>query len=393
MQSRGPSRSSGPFERRRRRSFAHLCAPVRRRGRASLRQRRRSGRDLRPHIQSDHVRARRHSRHGGRQHGSAATTPTRRSPPQQVTLSETVTQMTLASSSLTSSFLIVARVGRPESRIGRAPRRRRPASRDDRRFSRCRAFSRLHTTICGRFRAFPPAPSSPRMRQAASTVAWTSGPNGVAIGVGALAVERVAVRSAPGTTFVADVAPLAPGTTTAILVEIYDVPMALSLTNLSAGFSFTPDATASSGWAMTMQAAVARIEGLLRVDDTGWKPPLLDAMQAGIATSGAQAQFDLKRQQGGWDTLAATWLSTRGATISARADTWLTAATTDGIGPLGATGRVTGRPTAPLRIGRVRIAHLGKRLASRSRLPSSGHRRERCGPCRADRPDIDARRP
>jgi hypothetical protein len=274
---------------------------------------------------------------------------------QQVTLSETVTQMTLASSSTTSSFLIVARVGRPGEQESVALHVTVTTSGLHATIDASPVYAGLRPATTFYAAGFELSTCAELTANApdASTVAWTSGPNGVAIGVGALAVERVAVQMRLGhyAFGCADVAPLAPGTTTAILVEIYDVPMALSLTNLSAGFSFTPDATASSGWAMTMQAAVARIEGAFFGSTTPDGTALLDAMRAGIATSGAQAQFDLKRQQGGWDTLAATWLSTRGATISARADTWLTAATTDGIGPLGATiGNGTTNGTAPVSV-------------------------------------------
>ena len=83
----------------------------------------------------------------------------------------------------------------------------------------------------------------------AGAATWTSAPSGIAIALSIPAGDHVAIAVRIGhyASGCADVSPLVPNATSAVPVQVYDVPMALSLTNLNATFSFAPDATPTSG--------------------------------------------------------------------------------------------------------------------------------------------------
>jgi hypothetical protein len=185
---------------------------------------------------------------------------------------------------------------------------------------------------------------------------WVERATGVAIPLGVPAGERVAVdvrigHYAFGCT---DVDPLVPNAITTVPVQVFDIPLALSLTNLTAVLSFTPDATAQSNWLAVAQAAVARVESSFffsATPDAGDGSALLDAMRAAIVAPADQAQFDLLRQSGGWDATTASWLSSHTPSIASRAATWLAAAES-ALGPLTLHigGEPSGEMTAPVTV-------------------------------------------
>jgi hypothetical protein len=169
----------------------------------------------------------------------------------------------------------------------------------------------------------------------AGSVTWAEGGADAAIPLVVPAGERVAVdvrigHYAYGCT---DVDPLVPEAGTAIEVPVYDVPMALSLTNLQATFSYTLDGNAASSWEATMQAAVARIESAFFGTTEAEGSALLDAMRAVLPTAANQSQFDTLRASGGWNAKAAAWMSAHTPSIAARAATWLGQAQTANVGP------------------------------------------------------------
>jgi hypothetical protein len=185
---------------------------------------------------------------------------------------------------------------------------------------------------------------------------WVEGAKGVAIPLGVPAGERVAVdvrigHYAFGCT---DVDPLVPNAITTVPVQVFDVPLALSLTNLTAVLTFTPDMTAQNNWLAVAQAAVARVESSFfsaATPDAGDGSALLDAMRAAIVAPADQAQFDQLRQSGGWDATTASWLSSHAPSIARRAATWLTTAES-ALGPLTLHigGEPSGQTTAPVTV-------------------------------------------
>jgi hypothetical protein len=270
---------------------------------------------------------------------------------QQLTLTENPAQLTLESSSVTASFSIVASAGVQRAVLpvtvatsGSATIEASPI------YSGHRPATEFYATdfalsTCAELTANAPD---------ASTETWTSGPSGVAIGLSAPAGERVAVQMRIGhyAFGCADVDPLVPQATVTLPVQIYDVPMALALTNLTATFTFTPDDAAATMWEGIAGAAIARIEAGFFASATPDGTALLDAMSTAIGVSADQAQFAAARQEGGWDAVAASWMSAHPPTLNNRAENWLLAAASDpSLGPLVATignGSPTG--TAPVTV-------------------------------------------
>ena len=180
---------------------------------------------------------------------------------------------------------------------------------------------------------------------------------GAAIPLTVPAGERVAVdvrigHYAFGCT---DVDPLVPSAVTTVPVQIYDIPLALTLTNLNAVLSYTPDATAQGQWQAVGQAAVAGVEASFFASsgaDGGDGNALLDAMRAAIVAPGDQAQFDQLRQAEGWDAIATSWMSSHSPSLASRAAAWLTIAASTAIGPLAlhVGEEPSGETTAPVTV-------------------------------------------
>ncbi len=102
----------------------------------------------------------------------------------------------------------------------------------------------------------------------ASAAEWTSGPGGDAIGVQTTPGERTAVQMRIGhyAFGCADVDPLAPASTLVVPVQIYDVPMALTLTDLESTFSFTLDVDSGATAIGSRPRSPGRVSrGVLRV--------------------------------------------------------------------------------------------------------------------------------
>ncbi len=178
---------------------------------------------------------------------------------------------------------------------------------------------------------------------------WTSAPGGIPIALSVVAGDHVAldVRVGHYASGCIDLSPLVPGSTTAISVPIYDVPMALADTNLSATFSFTTvgspatDGGVPLGWPTVAGATASGIsasffEPTMPLDGGAPSdgPTLLSAMMAAIASAEDQSDFSRNRASGAWDAAATMWLQNRGATIEARALQFLDAAVNLGPQPL-----------------------------------------------------------
>jgi hypothetical protein len=267
---------------------------------------------------------------------------------QAVTLANDPVSVTLESASTTATFSIVARVGGAGSTqsvslpvtvatSGTATIDALPS------YAGLRPTPEFYATdfvlsTCAELTANPPD---------AGAAAWTSGPPGVAIALSVPAGERVAVDVRIGhyAFGCADVDPLVPQAMSTLPVQVYDIPMALALTNLNATFSYAPD---DALWQSIAQAAVARIEAAFFATSSPG-PALLDAIRAVIAVPADQAQFDSLRASEGWDATATSWLSSHSPSLASRAATWLTAATGVGLGPLVVTiGNGTAAGTAPV---------------------------------------------
>ena len=273
---------------------------------------------------------------------------------QTVTLGSTAAAVALESSSTTAAFTVVASLGaspNPSSHAlrvtvatsGTAGIAASPMYLGHRSATEYYAMA-VPLSTCAEATASAPD---------ASAASWTPGPSGAPIVLSAPAGERVAVEMRIGhyAFGCADVDPLVPDAGLAVTVDIYDIPMVLSLTDLNAAFSVTPDTATTNGWSAVAAAAVSRIEAGFFASSSSDGPALLDAMRTAIANTADQSQFDLARQQGSWDAKATAWMSSHTPAISARAAAWLAAAQGDPVGPLIATiGNGTSAGTAPLTI-------------------------------------------
>jgi hypothetical protein len=269
---------------------------------------------------------------------------------QTVTLAGGTALVALESASTTASFSIVARVGSAGSNqtvslpvtvatSGSATIEATPVYTGHRPTNDYYATDFVLST-CAELTASGPD---------AGGATWTAGASGGAIALVVPAGERVAVQVRLGhyAFGCADVDPLVPQTVSALRVQVYDVPLALNLTNLDATFSYATDTTGE--WLAMGRAAVARVEGAFFPTAGQDGPALLDAMRAAIVVPADQSQFDSLRATSGWDATAGTWMSAHLPSLNSRAGAWLTAAEGDGIGPLAMTiGNGTAAGTAPV---------------------------------------------
>jgi hypothetical protein len=185
----------------------------------------------------------------------------------------------------------------------------------------------------------------------AGAAKWTAGPSGAPIALSVTAGERAAIQMRIGhyAFGCADVDPLVPSASIALPVQVYDIPMALALTNLAASFSFSFDGKGTSAWSSVASAATSRIKWAFFGAQSPDATVLLDAMAGVITAPADQAQFDQLRQAEQWDNATTTWLSARLPRIGDRAATWLNTAAADAIGPLLLQiGGATGTGTAPV---------------------------------------------
>jgi hypothetical protein len=267
----------------------------------------------------------------------------------QVTLTDTPTKVTLECSSTTAAFSVVARAGADAIPLpvtvatsGSAMVQAAAIYGGHRPTPELFA-TKFDLSTCAELTASAPD---------AAVAPWISGPSGAAIALGVPAGERVAVQMRIGhyAFGCADVDPLAPNSSLALPVQVYDIPMALSLTNLAASFSFASDASGTDGWAGVASAATTRVKGAFFASATPDGTALLDAMRAAILAPADQAQFDQLRQAKGWDMTAMGWLGKPAhlPSIKERVAIWLDAAASDSIGPLVLQiGNATGTGTAP----------------------------------------------
>jgi hypothetical protein len=140
--------------------------------------------------------------------------------------------------------------------------------------------------------------------------------------------SAIAARIGHYATGCADIGPLAASVTRAVSIDVYDVPMALGLTDMDA--TFTSDGTAMASWVSAMTAASATVSAVFfgaSSDGTA----LLDAVRTQVPAAD-QTQFDTARSQGGWNATASTWLSSHTPTIHDRAATFLTTAAGKDLG-------------------------------------------------------------
>jgi hypothetical protein len=266
----------------------------------------------------------------------------------QVTLTGTTARVTLESSSTTATFFVAARAGAQSIALritvatsGSATVEATPVYTGRRPTPEFYATEFVLST-CAELTANAPD---------ASAALWTAGPSGVAIALGVPAGERAAAQVRVGhyAFGCADVDPLVPEASIAVPIQVYDVPMALSLTDLSAVFSFSLDAKAATSWASAGGLAVGRVKGAFFPSSAHDGPALLDGMRAVIGVPADQTQFDQLRQSGGWDAKATSWISATGSSLGARAATWLDAAAADSIGALTLQlGNATGTGSAPV---------------------------------------------
>jgi hypothetical protein len=169
---------------------------------------------------------------------------------------------------------------------------------------------------------------------APNVVTWLPSPNDTPLTIAVGADERVAiyVRLGHYATGCADVAPLAASATSDVSIDVYDVPMALGLTDMNATFKFTPSDSAASSWTAAMTVAGTNV-GDAFFGSASDGTALLDAMRAQVPPA-ELTSFDADRDAGGWNATATAWLSAHAPSIHQRAATWLAEAAGDGVAPL-----------------------------------------------------------
>jgi hypothetical protein len=267
----------------------------------------------------------------------------------QVTLGATPAHVTLECSSTTAAFTIIAQAGGQSVPLhvtvatsGSATVLASPI------YSGHRLTPQFYATeyplsTCAELTATAPD---------AGAAKWTAGPSGAPIALSVTAGERAAIQMRIGhyAFGCADVDPLVPAASIALPVQVYDIPMALALTNLAASFPFSFDPKGTS-WTNVAGAATSRIKWAFFGASSPDATVLLDAMAGAITDPAGQAQFDQLRQSQGWDGTTKTWLAAMPhlPRIGDRAAAWLNAAATDTVGPLVLQiGAATGTGTAPV---------------------------------------------
>jgi len=161
---------------------------------------------------------------------------------------------------------------------------------------------------------------------------WLPAPPDAPLIIAVPANEIVAIYARIGhyATGCNQVGPLAASATSDVSINVFDVPMALELTDMSATFTFIPSTDPT--WQAAMAIAAANVgNGFFGSASDG--PALLDEMRTQVPPS-EQADFDSNRDAGAWNASASSWLTTHAPTIHDRASTWLSDATGDGVGPL-----------------------------------------------------------
>ncbi len=242
-----------------------------------------------------------------------------------------VEPVTLETSSTPTTFTIVARAGSDPS----SPTATLAVAVGASGFAMVRAtpsYAGKRATPGFEVTAIPQAKCSDVNATPLANATWTSTPNDIPALLPVLADEHVAIAARIGhyATGCADLAPLAASVTGAVTIDVYDVPMALSLTNIDA--TFTSDSSAKADWQSAMTTAATSVAGGF-FGSSSDGTALLDAVRTQVPAID-QAEFDQKRSQGGWDATATSWLSARTPSIHDRASGWLTAAAGTNVGAL-----------------------------------------------------------
>ncbi len=177
----------------------------------------------------------------------------------------------------------------------------------------------------------------------------------------------VAVRISGYATGCVDLDALAPGSARDAFVAVYDRPIDLSQTDLTANFTFAPDPAEAVAWAGAAAAAATLALDAISVSDAAEPAAVLDAMSELTPNMAAKQAFVAARAGAQWDATVGAWLTGHGG-LRSHAATWLAKGASLTNGPLGArilSSGVDGEAiVAPQRLGIFAAAEVGLNAAA-----------------------------